>query len=181
MTSKFFFYFLLLCLTIGSTNAQERKESTDSTYYGKHEIKLNAILLVVGAFEVNYEYLLNEEMGLGISAFAAYDDSVIEDIDYYISPYFRYYFGKKYASGFFVEGFGMLNRTDRNVNLIFLESEDSNFVTDFALGFGLGSKWVTKRGWMFEFNYGIGRNLFNNKESDLDLIGKFGISLGYRF
>ncbi|RKE98553.1 DUF3575 domain-containing protein [Ichthyenterobacterium magnum] len=170
--------FLMLC-SIVTINAQELEEN-DNLYFGKHEVKLNAIMLVVGAFEANYEYLLNDESGLGVSIFLPYDKNIKDDIQYYVSPYYRYYFGKKYAGGFFLEGFGMLNRTERNFDFIF-ENENENFVTDFALGIGIGGKWITKRGFVGEINYGLGRNLFKNDETDLDFVGKFGITVGYRF
>ena len=161
--------------------AQEQVDSeTDNPYYGLHEAKLNALVLVLGAVEVQYEYLLNEESGLGISVFLPYDKEVKEDLEYYVSPYFRYYFGSKYAGGFFLEGFASLNRADRDFDFIFIDEEE-NFVTDLALGIGLGGKWITKGGFVGEVNFGLGRNLFNSDETDLDFIGKFGISIGYRF
>ena len=52
--------------------------------------------------------------------------------------------------------------------------------TDFALGIGVGGKWVTKRGVIFEISAGIGRNLLNNNYN-YEIIGKGGISVGYRF
>jgi hypothetical protein len=36
-----------------------------------------------------------------------------------------------------------------------------NRYSDLALGFGLGSKWVHNRGFVFEINTGIGRNLLS--------------------
>lgn len=173
---------LFLC-SIGST-VSGQEQATDSiteVYHKQNEIKVNALMLIIGAVEFNYEYLLNEESGIGISAFITYDRDMINDIDYYISPYYRYYFGKKYAGGFFLEGFGMFNRVDRNIDFLFFQNEEQNFVTDFALGIGLGAKWITKKGFVGEFNYGIGRNLFNTDESEFDFVGKAGISIGYRF
>lgn len=173
---------VLVFSSIVTSNAQEQETSntSDIEYFGKHEVKINAIMLVIGAVEVGYEYLLNEASGLGVNAFAAYDDDVKDEIEYYISPYYRYYFGKKYAGGFFLEGFGMFNRINRDIDFLFDDNVD-NFVTDFALGIGLGGKWITKGGFFGEVNYGIGRNLFNNAESELDYVPKFGINVGYRF
>ncbi|WP_400076286.1 DUF3575 domain-containing protein [Winogradskyella sp. R77965] len=171
---------LLMFCSVFNLNAQE--EGTDDLKkFGEHEVKINAIMLVVGAVEVGYEYLLNNYSGIGISAFVAYDEELKDDIEYFVSPYYRYYFGKKYAGGFFLEGFGMLNRIERDIDILFFEDDDENFVTDFALGIGLGGKWITNGGFFGEVNYGIARNLFNNEESDWDLVGKFGISVGYRF
>ncbi|MFC0603204.1 DUF3575 domain-containing protein [Winogradskyella pulchriflava] len=170
---------LLMLCSIFAINAQEQQKK-DIPYFAKHEFKLNGLMLVVGAVEVGYEYLLNEESGVGISAFIAYDEEIKDDVQYYISPYYRYYFGKKYAGGFFLEGFGMLNRSERDIDFFF-EDDDDNWVTDFALGIGLGGKWITKKGFVGKINYGIGRNLFKTDESEFDFIGKFGISIGYRF
>ncbi|MBV7268866.1 DUF3575 domain-containing protein [Winogradskyella luteola] len=169
---------LLFC-SIFTLSGQESQTNEDP-YLAKHEVKLNALMLVVGAVEVGYEYLLNDESGVGISAFVAYDEEIKDNIQYYISPYYRYYFGKKYAGGFFLEGFAMLNNSERDLDIFFDDDED-NWVTDLALGIGLGGKWITKKGFVGEINYGIGRNLFKADESEFDFIGKFGISIGYRF
>jgi hypothetical protein len=37
----------------------------------------------------------------------------------------------------------------------------------------------TKRGFIFEINAGIGRNLFNS--NSLEVVGRGGITLGYRW
>jgi hypothetical protein len=143
-----------------------------------NELKLNALFLILGALEVTYERTLNEESGIGLTVFLPLDNDVSDEIKYYISPYYRFYFGNKYASGFFLEGFGMLNSTNRDIN--FFGGED-DFRTDFALGIGLGGKWITNSGFIGEINFGIGRNLFNNNDTDYEIIGKGGITLGYRF
>lgn len=143
-----------------------------------NELKLNALFLILGALEVTYERTLNEESGIGVTLFLPFDNDVSDDVKYYISPYYRFYFGEKYAGGFFLEGFGMLNSTNRDINL-FGGADD--FRTDFALGIGLGGKWLTKSGFIGEINFGIGRNLFNNDDTDYEILGKGGITLGYRF
>jgi hypothetical protein len=161
-----------LILTIFSINAQNNDKI--------NEIKFNGLFLVLGAVEVTYERILNEESGVGISLFLPFDEDVNADVNYYISPYYRVYFGKKYAAGFFLEGFGLLSSTDRyqyipnNVDSLIEKN------TDFALGIGFGGKWITKRGFLAELNFGVGRNLFN-KDSVDDFVGKLAITLGYRF
>ncbi len=173
---KKLFLTLVLALSICSVKGQEQTQEN----FKKDEIKLNGLFLILGAFDITYEHILNEESAIGITAFLPIDNDVSDDIKYYISPYYRMYFGNKNnASGFFAEGFGMLNKTDRNIGLF--DDNDENFKTDFALGLALGGKWVTKKGFIFELSTGIGRNLFNNDDSDYEIIGKGGISLGYRF
>jgi len=148
-----------------------------------NEIKLNGLYAVAGAFEVTYERTLNEESAFGVSFLIPYE-SEESSLNYYLSPYYRFYFGKKYAAGFFVEGFGLLSSEETFNSLI---SQGSSFISqtesalDFALGIGVGGKWVSKKGFIGELNIGIGRNLFNSDQTGTELVGKLGITLGYRF
>ncbi len=85
---------------------------------------------------------------------------------------------------FFVEGFSMIttginSRTYYYDNTGNLSSIDKNRFTDFALGFGLGSKWIHKKGFVFEINAGIRRNLF--RDNSPEIVARGGITLGYRF
>lgn len=172
-----------LLLSIITVNAQEQ---TDVMDFNKkhHELKLNGVLLLVGAFEASYEYNLNEESSVGASIFIP----ISKDIDLtYFSPYYRVFFGKKYAAGFFIEGFGMVNNY-KTETTSFNNNNDTNIIieedniTDFALGLGLGGKWITKRNFVFELNVGFGRNIFNNNQQEsVDFVGKLGFNIGYRF
>tara|TARA_R110000868_G_scaffold37619_1_gene132819 strand:+ start:75 stop:467 length:393 start_codon:yes stop_codon:yes gene_type:complete len=130
---------------------------------------------------VIFERTINEESGFGISVLIPIDNNISDDLNYYISPYYRFYFGEKYAAGFFVEGFGMLNSTNDYSYYFGLNATDKKTITDFALGIGLGGKWLTKSGFIGELNFGIGRNLFNNNNTDNEIVGKAGITIGYRF
>jgi len=180
------FTLLILSLVFSlNSNAQQQNDSIASLYEKQNEIKLNGVMLLAGAFEASYERNLNEESSVGISFFTPYDTENLDaDINYYISPYYRIFFGKKYAAGFFVEGFAMLNSIDRDYEV---SSSDGYYTyeeesaTDFALGFSLGGKWVSKNGFVFELVGGIGRNLFQNDHNDSQIVGKFGFNLGYRF
>ena len=155
-------YLLFVTLLLSCFAIQAQEENIELTQ-DKNEVKLNALYLVLGAFDLTYEHLLNEESGVGINIFLPFDEDVNESINYYISPYYRFYFGKTYAAGFFLEGFGMLNSV-KNTTYYFNNGIDPSIseenTTDFALGIGLGGKWITKRGLLGEINLGIGRNLF---------------------
>jgi hypothetical protein len=151
----------------------------------KNEVKLNVLSPLTGAFEATYERNLNEKSSLGISLFTVFNNEKSnDDLNYSISPYYRRYFGKKFASGFFAEGFGMLSSIDgkknydTNDNSIFTEGSD---VIDFSLGLGLGSKWVTKSGFIFEVNAGWGKLLFNADKTDHTQVIRAGFNFGYRF
>ena len=51
----------------------------------------------------------------------------------------------------------------------------------FALGIGVGGKWITKSGFVGELNLGLGRNIINVDDFIDDLVGEIGIGVGYRF
>jgi hypothetical protein len=59
--------------------------------------------------------------------------------------------------------------------------------TSFALGISVGGKFVIKEGFTAEVLAGVGRNLIKGESHDgyydyqNEIIGRFGISLGYRF
>ncbi|NNC50814.1 MAG: DUF3575 domain-containing protein [Flaviramulus sp.] len=170
-----------LALSISSFSQETNKDITTNQNF--NEIKLNGLYLVLGAIDVTYERTINEESAFGINVFLPFDDDINDEINYYISPYYRFYFGNKYAAGFFVEGFGMLNSTNdyryssNGFDTVFEEEK----ITDFALGIGLGGKWITNRGFIGELNLGFGRNLFNSDRHDYEIIAKVGITVGYRF
>ncbi|PWN67668.1 DUF3575 domain-containing protein [Chryseobacterium oncorhynchi] len=176
------FLLAMILFAFYSVNAQNTKTNEDPSER-KNEIKLNLIAPLSGAVEAGFERYLNKNSSLGISAFIVYDNTKEEDLNYYISPYYRYYFGKKYASGFFVEGFGMFTSIDGKKiyaadNVTFTENKD---VYDVALGGGLGYKLVTKKGFVFEANAAYGRLVFNADKTDHNQVIKLGLSMGYRF
>jgi len=171
-------FILLLCIAGLNASAQEENRLD----FKKNEFKGNALFLVLGTLELTYERLINEESGVGISVHVPFTNE--SDINFSVTPYYRFYFGKKPAAGFFVEGFGMLNQVEDYIydyNSNFEDKEKT--IIDFAFGLGLGGKWITKRGVLFEINAGIGRNLFNeyNDNRDYEFIGRGGITVGYRF
>ncbi|WP_072861603.1 DUF3575 domain-containing protein [Arenibacter palladensis] len=156
-------------------------------YRKPNEIKLNVTRPISGAFELIYERNINKKSSFGGSIFAPFNQKKSKndiDVNYFITTYYRRYFGKKYASGFFLEGFGMLTSIDgkqlidSNGNLTNMEGSD---VLDVAAGVGLGYKWATKSGFVFEGNIGLGKLLFNAKDTDHDSVYRLGLSVGYRF
>jgi len=176
----------LLLLFTTSLFAQDDNSNQDDPT-PSNEVKLNALYMVIGAFDVTYERLLNEESGVSLNVFIPFDKDIKDDINYYVSSYYRLYFGKKYAAGFFLEGFGMLSSVNRfetfssGSGFDFIIGTQEETVTDFALGIGAGGKWMTKSGFIGELSFGIGRNLTNTDDNVDDFVGKIAISIGYRF
>ena len=175
-----------LFLSILNVIAQETEKEQEVEKH--NELKINAFNLIAFEYiDISYEYILNEESSLGLGLLFALNNEVygISDLrrEFSITPYFRQFFGKKYSKGFFVERFGMLHsgKDDFYIENIsdpfgFYEIRD---YTDFALGISVGGKFVTKRGFVTEIYLGIGRDLLNN--SDLEVVGRGGVSIGYRF
>lgn len=180
---------LLICLFLCSSFIFcQESGASNTTSEAKNELKINGLFLILGAVELDYQHLINDESGIGVDVLLAFDDENL-DLNYYVSPYYRQYFGKKYASGFFVEAFGMLNSINdytygSNYNAetdsYYYDGGNEENIIDFALGIGTGVKLLTRRGFIVEIDLGIGRNLFKN-DRDYTIIGKGGINLGYRF
>ena len=156
----------------------------------KDEFKINAIFLLAGSLEIGYERTLNEESAIGTTLFLPISNE--SNINFMLSTYYRYYFGSKPCAGFFMEGFGALNSVQDEI-YVYAPNLDPAFydysykrlnITDFALGIGLGGKWISKKGVTFELSTGVGRNLFssyNSQNRNFQFIGRGGISVGYRF
>lgn len=184
---KIILLIILFATTFAIAQEKQEEKENNATQENFSEIKLNAVYLIAGAFDILYERTINEESAFGISLMAAFDDDGVGDqYKYMVTPYYRFYFGKKYAAGFFAEGFGSLN-SSREISLF--GNSNQEFKTDFALGIGIGGKWTTRRGIIFEISYGYGRNLFNNDYNENNdnnnsankVIFRGGINVGYRF
>lgn len=183
--------FLAVSLSLGlMVNAQSTEEaSSSSNSERKNDIMLDPISLIsVSAININYERLLNENSGVGLHAFAylgdGYDDED-DDVFSQFSPYYRMYFGKKYASGFFVEGFVPITSTRyteyysrQNSEGYYYESSEEKKSTNIGIGVGFGGKWLTKKNIIFELSGGVARSFGKN---DFQLTGKYMFGIGYRF
>ena len=172
----------IVLLVLVNVSFGQNKAKVD---FKKNEVKVNALYFILGALEVNYERLLNEESGVGISVATLVDTDSSLSSAVVISPYYRFYFGQKPASGFYFEGFSQYSNLKYKTYTFFTNQTQTEQINTFALGVALGGKWYTKRGIVFEIGGGIGRNLvansnFQNSEPSR-ITGKFSISAGYRF
>ncbi|MFK5878355.1 MAG: DUF3575 domain-containing protein [Flavobacteriaceae bacterium] len=183
----------ILCISI-STFAQDNENKNDDKIK-KHEVKLNAFSIIIfKSIDFSYEYLLDSESSIGISVLINLND--FSDEEYYgpyynevfaITPYYRHFFSRKYAAGFFMEAFGMYNQQKyyiynyNNGNDPGATSSESTS-NNFALGISLGGKFVSKKGFLFEFYGGVGRNIaISNRDAAADFVPRMGASIGYRF
>ena len=180
---------VILLMTSAISIAQEKNSFTEEVQK-KHEVKINALSLIAFKWlDVSYEYLINKESSFGVATLISFNDEIGFDSyrTFSLTPYYRRYFSNGFAKGFFVEGFGMLNSYKNNYSNSYYGlgsgKDQSGKYTDFAVGISAGGKFVTKNGFVAEIYLGLGRNLFNNSNSHdiIDVVGRGGISLGYRF
>lgn len=147
----------------------------------RDEIKLNIPISLGGYIEGSYERLLNDESAFGVS----FGFSVEDNIDYVASlvPYYRFYFGKKMAAGFFVEANAAFYGEEYEVVLLqFDGSGNSRSKSAFGAGLGMaiGGKFLNKKGWVGELVGGLGRN-FLNTDNISGAYPRVGLSIGKRF
>ncbi len=171
--------FVLALILIGlQVNAQERK----------NDVMISPLDMVIfPSLNISYERALNKDAGVGINVLKSVGRTFLEeDKDFFqVSPYYRMYFGKKYALGFFVEAFlpitykkeflGYTAYDNTTSTTYFYERETKE--TSFGFGFGAGAKWLTKRNIVIEISGGLGRQLTGDEE----MTGKGMFGIGYRF
>ena len=172
---------VMLCLLISGLAFSQEKTIEEAPKFPqdvnkKHELKINALTLLVAKWiDFSYERLIDQESSFGIST-TLNTDSDISDLKFALTPYYRRYFSGHFARGFFVEGFGMLfSAKDTGI----FQINHHKYETGFGLGVSVGGKLVSKQGFTTEVLLGVGRNFINNDYNDV--IGRIGISVGYRF
>ncbi len=179
---------ILLCAGILVSALQINAQEAESklTSERQNDIMISPIELIAApVLNLSYERLLGENSGLGVNGMFYLgndDDAKFSQF----SAYYRMYFGKKYASGFFVEGFVPVTTTDESYyvydgNYNYISSSDKNKTT-VGIGVGFGGKWVAKKNIIFEASAGVARRFGNDDEFDFTRItGKGMLGIGYRF
>ncbi|MFV8225801.1 hypothetical protein [Christiangramia aquimixticola] len=185
--------YLAFCLLLLSANlcfAQETSEGESLTQRdtGKNDISVNAFNLVAfGIIDVTYERVINNNSSWALEAFyhPSKDDYIDEAYykDFSLTGKYKHFFSSSYARGFYVHSFGMFSSGEYESDYIMIMDGPAYYETekysDFALGFGLGGKFISPGGFMVDLSSGIGRNLFNSQSPKV--VGQFMINLGYRF
>lgn len=161
--------------------------------YGDHygetnkttELKVNALTILTYGAELGFEKSVTDGIGLGTTVMIPYHNTgelewLNTNLNYYVSPYARYYMNSN-NSGVFFEGFGLYaNRKDPNYTSS--SYTQPNYST-FGLGIGGGTKWVNYSGFTLEASAGVGRNFILPEDASLlrNFIFKAGVSAGFRF
>lgn len=196
---------LLVSFVFNPLNAQEVTEKIEEETEeiiqrdsAKNEVGLNVLnVLLFGALDLSYERLMSDHSSLSFEMFSkVFNKNEGEDVDlskvyakdFSLTTKFKYFFDEeKTAWGFYAEGFGMFSngmnerevtRTNPTTGAKEEVEVDLEF-TDFALGVGVGGKFVSKQGFLVDVSFGLGRNLFHRDSPDIVILPS--ISAGYRF
>jgi hypothetical protein len=188
-----FLFASLLTFSQGITTETETTSSEEEVYkreIAKNELSIGAFNLVAfGALDISYERIMTQNSSWALEAFVlALNNEDIGDPyekDFSLTGKYKYFFGERTAWGFYVNGLAMISSgefrtTDETfVNGNYFYDTEEKKYTDFALGFGLGGKFVSKQGFFLDLSTGIGRNLFS--EDSPTIVGQFNVNLGFRF
>lgn len=173
---------------IFGTFAAQAQENTEKQR--KNDILADPILLIaVPLANVSYERFISDNKGIGINAMINLDRN--DDRFTQFSAFYRMYFGKKYASGFFLEGFIPVTTETNDIysynyddvnGYFYTSSVRKNNFTTVGIGFGVGGKWVMKNNLVIEASGGIARR-FGDRDKHYfeEVTGKIMGGIGYRF
>ena len=145
----------------------------------KNEIKLNLLNSIIGAPEITYERLLQNNQSIGISAAVSLDSKENLSFNYGFAPYYRIYFGKKDNAGFFVEANTSVTSYHYNNYYYNNQINDWKSETNFGFGAAIGFKLMTKNNLIGEVFGGLGRRFGSNYTDDA--FPRIGITIGKRF
>jgi len=193
---KFIFPLFVLISFLSFSQETPETDSEDTTAYkretAKNELSIGTLNLVAfGALDVAYERILTQNSSWAVEAFVLALDRENEDIgeafnkDFSLTGKYKYFFGDRTAWGFYVNGLAMISSgkyevvKESFVNGNYYYTSEEKDYSDFALGFGLGGKFVSKQGFFLDLSTGIGRNLFSNDSPVV--VEQFNVNLGFRF
>jgi len=130
-------------------------KAQDNTF-PRNELKTNVLNDLLGLGTLSYERMLNESSGVGVTLASVFTDPHLS-----VSPYYRLYFGKKPAAGFFVEGGGIFTLAS--------EIDGNNLAAGITLL--VGGKFLTKKDIVFEVAGGLGRIFYDFADDNDDDFG----------
>jgi hypothetical protein len=182
---------MLFSISLSYSQETEATEnlSTDPRDTNSNELSLNAFNVVAfGALEIVYERVISENSTWALEAFVnlnnedSIDDAYEKDLS--LTGKYKHFFSSSHARGFYVHGFGMLSGGEQETDYFYDSIRDEGYYeyesyTDFAIGFGIGGKFISQGGFLLDLSTGIGRNLFSDRSPEI--VGQFMVNLGIRF
>jgi hypothetical protein len=185
---------IVLVMTMSLLSAQDVKKvevvKNDSQIsdlfeeLGSNELKVDLLDLIASkSFDITYEKIRDPYSSYGASVYLNLtdDNSSVNWVDQFsITPFYRFYFFNKKdygGAGFFTEIFSKFssmkydieyynyNPDSNQPGIDYWETEEEKGFS-IALGAGIGQKWINKKGWTFEINFGVGRYLTTDSQED---------------
>ncbi|MDP4271071.1 MAG: hypothetical protein Q8909_13245 [Bacteroidota bacterium] len=152
----------LLCLSVFSETKQSKADSASILYNAHSEIRLNLLMAVMGYPEVSIEHYATNNSGFGLGLALALEKPEIVYSRLIATPFYRFYFGSKRASGLFIECFGMMTvaEIEGGYSGSFYSSyyyRQPSKEVDLGFGASLGYKLLTKSGLTGNLTLGVGR------------------------
>lgn len=172
--------FLSLFLLFSFVGFSQTNSSTFN--YPRNEIRVNLLTSVLGIPEINYEYFIEDNFGLGLAVQIGAEEYQDMALRAGFIPYGRLYFGEELNAGFFIEGsFGIIiEKFEKREYTYGYENPKITLVNETNLGVGvsIGYKFLTKNNWVGDISAGAGR-IFG--DTMFDAYPRAGISIGKRF
>jgi hypothetical protein len=168
--------FLVIGLLISISGFTQNEQQAE---YGNHEIKLNLLYGVLESASLEYEYIINSDITVGLGASYFFDISSSE-FEFIAVPNARFYPGnQERASSFFTElSVPVYPWDEREYNWTTMQYEE-NVLIGVGVGVTAGYKLISKKAFVTELFFGVGRN-FNN-DINVELFSRAGITFGKRF
>lgn len=155
------------------------------------DVTLNPVGALFGDFNIGVDFALARSFSLEVQAgFGTNKIGGIKGVNTPINVVGKYYFSPKHgADRFYVDAFARFVHRNWNYDD---NSTNANYTsTRFGVGFGIGYKIVSNKGFVFDLGFGFGRAIVTNNKYESGgieenvnwgngiVLGKFGI--GYRF
>lgn len=167
-----------------------------TSMFAQFEVKVNPIGLLFGGISASGEYILNDNMGVEVSARLSSNKLTITTEEtkltgFGIGAAYKYYFSPddgadKFYANLYARYGGLSGKYTGSISA----AEEKATYSKVAVGFGIGYKWLADSGLLFELGFGAGRNLaqtwsysdntnYSAPQWGLDLTGK--LAIGWRF
>ena len=180
---------LLLFTTSMATSAQKTQDSVlvekrlSESLKGNNEIKIDLFYGLFGIPELTYERIFENNRGAGIAMFLPFNTKFTA-FNFGSIPYYRYYFGKRKASGMFLEANTAVLKVaanEKNDPVFSLDGKDHRINNNILFGIGgaIGAKFLTRAGFTGEIFLGVGKTLSDSEF--VETYARFGYTLGKRF
>ena len=171
---------LSLTLLLAAAGTLKAQETDFSNEFRRNEIKLNLAGVFYPAIELQYDYILRQDMSVGADLSLSLGNAF--PIAFQVTPNYRWFFGgntssaQKFGAGFFIEA---------NLSVLSYRQEmymDGQSTLQTETGFGLGAavgwKYLSTGNWVGEIFFGAGKNFLGDT---FPVYPRAGLMIGYRF